>query len=100
MTFRPATPNDSPLLATMNHQLIRDEGHRNRMTVPELEQRMSGWLTGEYKGIVFEDGGGVVAYALFRERAEGIYLRQLFAFQPRLRQGIGRWVVRSLRADI
>ncbi len=48
MTFRPATNDDCPLLAELNHQLIRDEGHRNRMTVAELEQRMRGWLAGEY----------------------------------------------------
>jgi hypothetical protein len=30
------------LLAELNHQLIRDEGHRNRMTVPELKRRMRG----------------------------------------------------------
>jgi len=44
MTFRFATQADCPLLAELNHQLIRDEGHRNRMSVAELEQRLSGWL--------------------------------------------------------
>jgi len=29
MTFRAATVDDCPLLAELNHQLIRDEGHRN-----------------------------------------------------------------------
>ena len=100
MTYRHATTDDCPLLAELNHQLIRDEGHRNRMTVPELEQRMSGWLAGEYKGIVFEDAGGVVAYALFRERADEIYLRQLFVVRHRRRQGIGRRAVQILRSDI
>ena len=100
MTYRHATTDDCPLLAELNHQLIRDEGHRNRMTVPELEQRMRDWLAGEYKGIVFEDGGGVVAYALFRERADEIYLRQLFVVRHRRRQGIGRRAVQILRSDI
>jgi hypothetical protein len=35
MTYRRATTNDCPRLAELNHQLIRDEGHRNRMTVPQ-----------------------------------------------------------------
>src|ERR1022692_19586 len=48
MNFRLATLNDCALLAELNHQLIRDEGHRNKMTVPELEQRMKGWLASEY----------------------------------------------------
>ena len=30
LTLRRATDADAPLLAELNHQLIRDEGHRNR----------------------------------------------------------------------
>ena len=40
--------------------MIRDEGHRNRMTVPELEQRMRGWIAGEYRAVVYEEGGEIV----------------------------------------
>jgi hypothetical protein len=75
MNFRHATLNDCALLAELNHQLIRDEGHRNPMTVPELEQRMKGWLASEYSAAIFENGGEVVAYALYREQPEEIYLR-------------------------
>jgi len=75
ITFRPATLDDCPLLAELNHQLIQDEGHRNRMTLPELEQRMRCWLAGEYRAVIFEDGGDVVAYALYLEKPEEIYLR-------------------------
>jgi hypothetical protein len=35
-----AAVDDVPLLAAMNSRLIRDEGHRNPMTLPELEERM------------------------------------------------------------
>ena len=40
MTFRFSTLEDCALLAELNHQFIRDEGHGNSMTVTELEQRM------------------------------------------------------------
>lgn len=100
MTFRPATLADCPLLAELNHQLIRDEGHRNRMTVPELEERMRSWLSEEYRAILFEDDGEVVAYALFRERPEGIYLRQLFVVRPRRSQGLGHRAVEILRLQV
>ena len=100
MTYRQATGDDSPLLAKLNRQLIEDEGHRNRMTVPELEQRMREWLAAEYDAVVFEDGGEVVAYALFRERTGEIYLRQLFVVRHRRRQGIGRHAVQNLRSSI
>jgi len=96
MTFRRATLDDCALLAGLNHQLIRDEGHRNRMTVPELEQRMRGWLASEYAAAIFEDGEEVVAYALYREQPEEIYLRQLFVVRNRRRQGIGRQAVEVL----
>jgi len=100
LTFRQATLNDCPLLAELNHQLIRDEGHRNRMTVPELEQRMKGWLASEYAAVLFEDGKEVVAYALYREQADEIYLRQLFVVRNRRRQGIGRRAFEILRSKI
>jgi len=100
MTYRQATLEDSPLLAEYNRQLVEDEGHRNRMTVPELEQRMREWLAAEYVAVVFEDGGEVVAYALFRERTGEVYLRQLFVVRHRRRQGIGRQAVQILRSDI
>src|SRR5258708_1370645 len=91
---------DCPMLAELNHQLIRDEGHRNPMTVPQLEQRMRGFLNGEYRGIIFEDRGEIVAYVLFREQPEEIYLRQLFVVRQRRRQGIGCQAVEILRSQV
>ena len=100
MTFRPATTDDCLLLAELNHQLIRDEGHRNPMTVPELEQRMRGWLSGEYRAVIYEDVGEVAAYALFREEEREIYLRQLFVVPHRRSQGLGRRAVEILRSQL
>jgi GNAT superfamily N-acetyltransferase len=100
MTFRTATLDDSPRLAELNHQLIQDEGHRNRMTVPELEQRMRGWLSGDYRAVIYEADGEIVAYALFREQESEIYLRQLFVVRHRRSQGIGRQAFGILRSQI
>ena len=100
MTFRSGTMDDSPLLAQLNQQLIQDEGHRNRMTLTELERRMRGWLTNEYRAVLYEDGGEVVAYALFRQQEQEIYLRQLFVVPDRRRQGIGRRAVEILRSQV
>jgi GNAT superfamily N-acetyltransferase len=100
MTFRAATMDDCPRLAELNHQLIRDEGHRNPMTVPELEQRMRSWLSGEYRVVIYEDAGEIVAYALFREQEREIYLRQLFVVRHRRSQGIGRRAVEILRSQV
>lgn len=100
MTFRPATFNDCAVLAELNHQLIRDEGHRNPMTTPQLEQRMRGFIQGEYRAIIFEEDGEVVAYALYREGKDEVYLRQLFVVRHRRRKGIGRRAVEILRSQV
>ncbi len=100
LSFRFATQADCRALAELNHQLIRDEGHRNPMTVPELDERMRSWLAGEYQAVVFEAAGGIVAYALFREEPEEIYLRQLFVVRHKRRRGVGRKAVEILRSQI
>ena len=100
MNFRRATLNDCALLAELNHQLIRDEGHRNRMTIPELEQRMKGWLASEYAAALFENDGEVVAYALYREQPEEVYLRQFFVVRNRRRKGLGKEAVKILLSKI
>jgi GNAT superfamily N-acetyltransferase len=101
LTYRKATAADYPLLGALNHQLIRDEGHRNPMNVVELTERMRRWLgMGEYTGRIFEEKGHVVAYVLYRECEEEIYLRHLFVVRGRRRQGIGRRVMQILREEI
>ncbi len=64
--WRLAETADVAQLAEWNHQLIRDEGHRNRMTVPELEARLRGWLRGEYRAVIFSQAADPVGYALYR----------------------------------
>jgi GNAT superfamily N-acetyltransferase len=97
MKHRFATDGDLDLLAEWNHQLIRDEGHRNPMTVPELHQRMREWLGGEYKAVIFGPQSEPVAYALYKENATEVYLRQLFVRRDRRRKGIGREAMDILR---
>ena len=101
MRYRIATLDDCRLLAEMNYQLLQDERHRNRfMTLPQLEERMRGFLSGEHRGVIFEEGGNIVAYALYREQPDEIYLRQLFVIRDRRRRGHGRRAVEILRSDI
>ncbi len=70
------------------------------MTVAQLEQRMAGWLSGEYRGVIYEDGGQIVGYALFREEPEQIHLRQFFIVRHRRGQGLGRHAVEILRSRV
>jgi predicted acetyltransferase len=98
--FRKATSDDVPLLAAFNQQLIEDEGHCNRMTLPELEQRMQHWLQSEYQAILFEHGSVPVAYALYREEPDMISLRQFFVARQHRRSGVGRQAIQLLQTEV
>ncbi|MCB0015402.1 MAG: hypothetical protein KDE34_25980, partial [Anaerolineales bacterium] len=77
LQWRSPTPADIPLLAAMNQQLIRAEGHRNPMTLAQLEERMAGFLAGAYQAAIFV-AEGPVGYALWRPEPDHVYLRQFF----------------------
>ncbi|MDA0813440.1 MAG: GNAT family N-acetyltransferase [Verrucomicrobia bacterium] len=98
VTHRPANLDDCSLLAELNLQLIRDEGHRNPMSVEELELRMRKWLSGGgYRAILFECDAAPVAYTLYRIDSDSqIYLRQFFVCAEKRRQGFGRQAVEML----
>jgi ribosomal protein S18 acetylase RimI-like enzyme len=100
MRHRFAVLDDAVLLGELNHQLIQDEGHRNPMTPSELADRMRGWLGGEYRAVVWEDEAEAIAYALYREEVDHVYLRQLFVERKRRSAGIGRAFVTLLLAEI
>ncbi len=102
MRYRKAILADAQLLAAMNQQLIQDEGHRNRMTLPELERRMADFLEGEYTAVLFllDPDETPAAYALYRHDPDSIYLRQFFVSRAHRRQGIGREAIRLLLDEI
>jgi GNAT superfamily N-acetyltransferase len=97
MNHRPATLDDAATLAGLNLLLIRDEGHRNRMTLPELVDRMAGWLRSQYQAILIEDAGYPVGYALFCRDPEFVYLRQFYVRPEYRRRGVGRDALNWLR---
>lgn len=104
--IRAATPADFPLLARMNRELIEDEGHRNPMTVTELEARFHRFVTEQgYHVDVLLGGDEVVAFATWRHRADvaepsgqHIHLRQFYVARDRRGSGVGRRAVDLLFA--
>lgn len=76
LKFRKCESSDVEQLAQWNHQLVRDEGHRSKMSVPEMTERMRGWVNGDYEAVVFELEESPVAYAVFRNQPDEIHLRQ------------------------
>ena len=101
ITCRPAdVPADIPRLAAWNHRLIRDEGHRNPMTVPELARRMRDWLEAEYRAVIFSDAAAAIGYALYRRDADAIHLRHFFIRAGSRRRGLGRAGFALLRHEV
>ena len=100
MNHRLATDRDLDRLAQWNWELIQDEGHTNYMSLDELRQRMRGWLAAEYQAVIFSLDQEPVAYALYRESEDEVYLRQLFVTRGRRREGVGRKAVELLRTRI
>ena len=97
LEFRFAGESDIPWLAKMNQQLIQDEGHRNKMTLPELEQRMLDFLQKEYDAVIASLGQTDIGYALYRQDPEWLYLRQLFVIKKMRRKGFGRRFIEWLK---
>lgn len=110
MQFRPASPEDLAAIAAMNLELIRDEGHRNRMSLGDLGDRLARWLEEGHEAVLFEAAESPAGYALYRRDPEWIYLRQFFVKADHRRRGVGRealawlfanpWAGRRVRLDV
>jgi GNAT superfamily N-acetyltransferase len=103
LTIRAATDSDLAQLARMNKELIEDEGCRNPMSVAELEQRMRGWLHGEWQVVLFSERSTVIGYAVYQFRKDEyfpdqtvVYLRQMFVERSQRSQGLGARALRLL----
>jgi len=100
LTWHEASETDLGLLAEWNLQLIRDEQHRNPMTVEQLAERMRNWLQkGEYRAVLFSSDEPL-CHAVFKQEAELIHLRQFFVRRDRRRMGIGRAAMSILKEQI
>jgi ribosomal protein S18 acetylase RimI-like enzyme len=95
--YRFATEEDVPALARMNHELIRDEGHRNPMSLVELEDRMADWIDDDHEAVVFIRDGVEVGYALYRFEPDWVYVRQFYVDPKCRRSGVGRAALAWLR---
>ena len=100
LTLKLAAIGDVPALAMMNRQLIIDEGHRNPMTLEQLEQRMANWLADDYEATMFSAEECPVGYALYRRESEWMYVRQFLVVPDYRRQGIGRTALRWLTENV
>ena len=97
LRFRTASLLDADELGRLNHQLIRDEGHRNPMNLAALTERMRGWLAYEgYEALLGLHGDQIVAYVLWRDLHDSVYLRQIYVHGDYRRQGTARQLMLSV----
>lgn len=99
MNYRFAGNSDVHCLAVMNHSLIRDEGHRNQMTIDQLASRMVEFFLDGYRAVIFECDGALIGYALYRFEPEWVYLRHFYVSPSFRRQGIGTAALNWLSAN-
>ena len=95
--IRLATSGDLSVLAKMNHQLIKDEGHSSSMNEPELLERMESWLQGEYNAAIIEDASTIIGYALWRNEKQYLYIRQFFVGPGHRRKGVATKAIQLLK---
>ena len=92
MRLCPAKPQDFQQLSVWNRQLQEDEG-ATVMSLTAIEDRLRGWLNGQYEAVVFL-AEVPVGYALYRPadpdaEGAGIYIRQFHIEKSLRRQGYG-----------
>lgn len=87
---------DAPGLAVLNKRLIEDEQSSNPMNLRELEERMIGFLNGEYDAYYFQEDGTTVGYALVRRTVSPLYLRQFYIDRAYRRRHLGEQAFRAL----
>lgn len=97
---RRATAADIQTLAELNAQLIVDEGSDNPMTVPQLAERMSEWLAGRYRAVLFDIESEAAAYVLYRDDGESVYVRHFFVTRAHRRSGVGREAMTLLMNEV
>lgn len=102
LTWRRTGRKDFALLVEWNRRLVVDERawKVSAKDLPFLRRRMRRWLSGPYRAVLFLRGGAPVAYALYRRRERGVYLRQLYVDRPCRRTRVGREAVRLLFREI
>ena len=89
LTLEKCTLEDIGQLAVFNKLLIEDEQSDNQMGVAELEERMRGFLMGEYDAYFFVEAEHVVGYALVKNSSNPLYLRQFYVERECRKQHYG-----------
>ena len=96
MRIKECITDDIPLLAKMNQLLIEDEKAETELTLQQLEERMTNFISSEYKAFIFYKNESVLGYALCDLSKKPIYLRQFFICRDERRKGYGTQAFQEL----
>ena len=88
------------LLAAMNQRLIEDEKADTKLSMPQLETRMLGFLNGGYKAYMFYRDGAAAGYALCDFSKSPPYLRHFYIERRERRKGLGTRAFHALLARL
>ncbi len=89
-----------PELSQLNAWLLEDEGHDMSVRPAELAVRMRTWLKSSYRAYGIIDTNQIVAYALCRDDADCLYLRQLFTRRKCRGRGCGSALLEYIEEKI
>ncbi|WP_011579913.1 GNAT family N-acetyltransferase [Chelativorans multitrophicus] len=97
---------DYPLLARMNRELADDEGHRNPMTVAQMEERFRHFVNKEGWSVdLFKVGDEIVGYATHRRdndptnpNRQCVFLKQFYIVRHYRRDNFGKAAFDALAA--
>ena len=98
MRLRPAREDDVETLATLNRQLLEDEGHPGKASLGELMVRHREWLaTGEWTQDILDVDGHAVGYIVHAPNPHPLdpsiperFIRQFCIDRRFRRNGLGR----------
>lgn len=106
LTLRQARLADAPMLAILNHELIRAEQSENPMNLAQLTERMVRFLQEQWEAQILLSQGEIVGYALYQTRSNEanpeqlqVYLRQYMIRDAYRRRGYGRAGIRLLQSN-
>ena len=100
MNIRVCTEDDVPVLAEMNQGLIEEEKAETALTLPQLQERMRGFIRAQYTAFLFSEGDDVLGYALCDTLRRPAYLRQFFIQRTARRKGYGKQAFELLLAHL
>ena len=96
MEIEKCTIENVSVLAHMNKCLIEDERSSNPMNLSQLEERMKGFLEGDYDAYFFMAEDVIVGYALVDRTSDPLYLRQFYITREQRRKHYGKSAFEAL----